>query len=111
MIFIVPTEKGKTMYSIFSFSAIYRTHNGRERTPADMLECVRLDNNKTFFLTVHWGDYRSLHDVTEFIKHGVPQGTYQHYIIGYDPLKHLFEHAYDGIVVYEDNRPITVYGR
>lgn len=99
------------MYSVFSFSAIYVSKNGRPRTPSDMLECIKTDNNKTYILTNFWGDYKTLHDTIECIKHDIPKSECQHLICNYQNRNGGFEFLYEGIVIYEDGRAITVYGK
>ena len=97
------------MYNVFSFDSIYRTKHGRERTPADMLESVKYGNNVFFMLTNHWGEFKSLNDVNILIRNEIPKSHYQSYIIGWNEIMRLWEHSYNGVIVYEDGRPIVIY--
>lgn len=97
------------MYSVFSFDSIYRTKHGRERTPADMLESVKYGNNVFFMLTNHWGEFKKFKDVIDIVRDFIPGSNYQSYIIGWNEKMRLWEHAYNGVIVYEDDRPIVIY--
>lgn len=102
------------MYRIFSFSALYFTRTGRNRTPADMLDAIKHDQNKRYLLTNFWGEFSNMKAAREVIRNVIPKSHYQCMIVDYNASKNAagkFEHLYEGVIVYEDCRPIIVYGK
>lgn len=99
------------MYSVFTFDATYRTGNGRERTAADMLDAVKYDQNAFFMLTEHYGDFITLNAAYRAIRDEIQLSHYQSFLIGWNEKLRLWEHEYDGVIIYEDNRPLIIYGK
>lgn len=98
------------MYRVFSFSAIYRVRNGRRRTPADMLECIRCHTgNRSYLLVNFWGEYNNLHDTMECVKNDIPSNHYNHWIT--EETYKYTEYLYEAVIIYEDARPILIYDR
>lgn len=98
-----------TMYRVFSFSCMYYS-NGRERSEADMLDAIKHEDYKSLLLTNSWGEFDSFLKAFQVIRQDVPKSHYQHFISGYDD-RNRYLMTFEGVVIYEDDRPFLVFGK
>ena len=98
------------MYRVFSFSCLYYSKTGRERTDPDMLDAIKRENYKSYLLTNSWGEFDTFLKAFQVIRHDIPSNHYQHFISGYDD-RNRYLITYEGVVIYEDDRPFLVFGK
>ena len=101
------------MFRVFSFSCTYRTNNARNRTEADMLDAIRTDNYESFMLLRCWGEFDTFLKAFQCIREDIPGSEYQVFWTGEidDRKKLRYGHIFDGVVIYEDDRPFLVFGK